>query len=97
MLRAHAPSCTHSSGLYQLPLPAVLGREGSGIIEEVGDGVTDFKKGDKVAYFGPNAYAELVALPADKVGVCAMFMSVDRHVHLHTYVCHAHSFLCEYV
>ncbi len=30
------------------PLPAVLGHEGSGIIEEVGEGVTRLKKGDHV-------------------------------------------------
>ena len=30
------------------PLPAVLGHEGSGIIEEVGEGVTRLSKGDHV-------------------------------------------------
>lgn len=30
------------------PLPAVLGHEGAGIVEEVGSGVTRFKKGDHV-------------------------------------------------
>lgn len=31
-----------------VPLPAVLGHEGSGIVEEVGPGVTEFQKGDRV-------------------------------------------------
>jgi len=30
------------------PLPIVLGHEGSGVIEEIGQGVTHFKKGDHV-------------------------------------------------
>jgi aryl-alcohol dehydrogenase len=31
-----------------VPLPAVLGHEGCGIVEDVGEGVTEFKKGDRV-------------------------------------------------
>ena len=34
--------------LAPVPLPAVFGHEGCGVIEEVGPGVTDFKVGDKV-------------------------------------------------
>ena len=30
------------------PLPAVLGHEGAGVVEKVGPGVTEFKKGDRV-------------------------------------------------
>ena len=33
-----------------VPLPAVLGHEGCGIVEETGQGVTDFKKGDRVGF-----------------------------------------------
>lgn len=38
-----------------MPFPIVLGHEGAGIVEEVGDGVTDLKKGDPVvlAYRAP--------------------------------------------
>lgn len=35
--------------IIPVPLPAVFGHEGSGIVEEVGSGVTEFKKGDHVA------------------------------------------------
>ncbi len=45
-------------GLYPVTLPAILGQEGAGIVEAVGEGVTDFHAGDRVAYLsGANAYA----------------------------------------
>ena len=33
-----------------VPLPAVLGHEGCGVIEQVGEGVDDFKAGDRVGF-----------------------------------------------
>lgn len=50
----------HRTGLYPVPLPAILGMEASGVIEALGDGVTQLKAGDRVAYGrGPiGAYAE---------------------------------------
>ncbi len=42
----------HRSGLYPLSLPSGIGMEASGIIKEVGPGVSDFVIGDKVAYAG---------------------------------------------
>jgi aryl-alcohol dehydrogenase len=42
-------------GVYPTPLPAVLGHEGAGVVEEVGAGVTTVGRGDHVvlsaAYF----------------------------------------------
>ena len=35
-------------GLIPFPLPGVLGHEGAGVVEEVGDGVTDLEVGDHV-------------------------------------------------
>jgi NADPH2:quinone reductase len=54
------------TGLYPQPLPGGLGQEGAGTIEAVGEGVTDFAVGDRVAYgSGPNgAYAEVRLIPA---------------------------------
>jgi NADPH2:quinone reductase len=48
------------TGLYPLPLPAGLGMEGAGTVEEVGEGVTHVKAGDRVAYVArpPGAYAQ---------------------------------------
>ena len=38
------------AGLYPLELPQTLGMEGAGVIEEVGEGVTDFSPGGRVGY-----------------------------------------------
>jgi NADPH2:quinone reductase len=54
----------HRSGLYKVQLPFTLGREGGGSVEAVGEGVTNFKVGDKVAYISGGSYAEYVAVPA---------------------------------
>ncbi len=49
----------HRSGLYPLPLPSGLGTEAAGVVEAVGDGISGFSVGDRVAYFSakPGAYA----------------------------------------
>ena len=54
------------SGLYPTKLPASLGSEAAGIVEELGPGVTTLKVGDRVAYgSGPTgAYAEARNMPA---------------------------------
>jgi NADPH2:quinone reductase len=50
----------HRSGLYPLKLPSGLGLEAAGTVEAIGEGVTGFSIGDRVAYgSGPiGAYAE---------------------------------------
>ncbi|KPX28679.1 MULTISPECIES: NADPH:quinone reductase [Pseudomonas syringae group] len=56
----------YRSGLYPAPfLPSGLGAEGAGVVEAVGDEVTRFKAGDRVAYgTGPlGAYSEVHVLP----------------------------------
>ena len=41
------------SGLYPAPkFPYILGLEGGGTVEALGEGVTEFKKGDRVCYAG---------------------------------------------
>ena len=59
----------HRSGAYPLKsLPAVIGMEGAGIIEAVGDGVVDFVEGDRVAYcMVLGAYAERRIIAADRL------------------------------
>jgi len=57
----------HRTGLYPLPsLPATPGLEGAGIVEAIGEGVTEISEGDRVAYAGgpPGAYAQKRLIPA---------------------------------
>ncbi len=56
----------HRSGLYPLSLPSGLGMEGAGVVEAVGEGVTEVRPGERVAYtLGPlDAYSEVRNIPA---------------------------------
>ena len=55
----------HRSGLYKIPLPAVLGMEGAGTVESLGPDVAGFKAGDHVAWaMSRGSYAEFAAVPA---------------------------------
>jgi NADPH2:quinone reductase len=57
------------TGLYNNPLPLVPGMEGAGIVEAVGEGVTQLDAGDRVAYASqpPGAYCERRVMPAKTV------------------------------
>jgi NADPH:quinone reductase len=67
------------SGLYQVPLPAVAGNEGAGIVEAVGAGVTSVKVGDRVAYAGRmGSYCEVRNIPADRLCILADAVSFEQ-------------------
>jgi NADPH2:quinone reductase len=57
------------TGLYPNALPLMLGMEGAGVIEAVGEGVTHLKAGDRAAYAStpPGAYSEVRVMPAKTV------------------------------
>ena len=59
----------HRTGLYPVPLPSGLGLEAAGVVTAVGQGVTEFKPGDRVAYgSGPiGAYATARNIAAAKL------------------------------
>jgi NADPH2:quinone reductase len=57
----------HRTGLYAVSLPYVLGQEGAGAVEAVGEGVSGLEPGDRVAWADiPGAYAEFARLRADR-------------------------------
>lgn len=57
----------HRSGLYPMKMPAVLGLEAAGVVEALGEDVTRFAVGDRVAYNGTlGAYAQAAVVPADR-------------------------------
>ncbi|MDD9994000.1 MAG: alcohol dehydrogenase catalytic domain-containing protein, partial [Rhodospirillales bacterium] len=51
------------------PLPLVLGIEGAGTVEAVGEGVTECTVGDRVTYASPphGAYAQRRVMPAKRL------------------------------
>ena len=56
-------------GLYPPPggLPFVVGNEAAGEVVDIGPGVSEFKRGDRVAYVqGPGCYAAERLVPADR-------------------------------
>jgi NADPH2:quinone reductase len=84
------------SGMYPVgDLPAVLGMEGVGVIDAVGEGVDDLAPGDRVAYpMNLGAYAEvrlidasvLVGLPdsiSDETAAAMMLKGLTAHYLLH--------------
>ena len=55
----------HRSGLYPMPVPFVLGREGAGRVLTAGPGVEGFAHGDRVAWKeSGGSYAQRVLVPA---------------------------------
>jgi NADPH:quinone reductase len=58
----------HRTGLYPLPRPFIPGMEGAGVVETIGEGVTEVAVGDRVAYaMNVGAYAEYAVVPAWKL------------------------------
>jgi NADPH2:quinone reductase len=53
------------TGLYKAEPPVVLGMEAAGVVEAVGEGVTEVSVGERVAYaMCRGSYAEVAAVPA---------------------------------
>jgi NADPH2:quinone reductase len=58
------------TGFYPLQTPFTLGMEGAGIVDAVGEGVTEVKVGDRVAYaMILGSYAEYAIVPATKLAL----------------------------
>lgn len=57
----------HRQGWYPLERPFVLGQDGAGVVEQVGEGVTEFGVGDQVAWAQhQGSYAEYASVSAAK-------------------------------
>jgi len=81
----------HRTGLYQVPLPFILGRDGAGIVERVGEGVDHVKVGDRIAFpDSSGSYAEYCLVPSHvvaklpdnidfEIGTAAMVQGLTAH------------------
>lgn len=69
-VRVEAAGVCHTDANMQVmvPMPAVLGHEGVGVVDEVGSAVTDFKPGDRV----------IISWPA--CGVCQSCLTGKRYI-----------------
>ena len=82
-------------GWYKVPLPAIPGGEGAGVVEAVGEGVTEAAVGDRVAWMGGiGCYAEYALVPGDRLvplpaglsfeqGAAAMVQGITAYVLAH--------------
>jgi NADPH:quinone reductase len=84
------------SGQYKLPLPFTPGSEAAGVVEAVGDGVTLFKKGDRVvssqmrgtyAEYAVAPQAALVSIPdgvTSQQAAAAILQGITAHYLTHS-------------
>lgn len=83
--------CYYRSGLYEKPLPFILGTEGGGTVVQIHPSVHDVEVGDAVVYMSPHgSYAEytlvsvekLVKVPAElsmEAALCGMLQGLTAH------------------
>jgi len=84
------------TGLYKVDLPFTPGSEAAGVVEAVGDGVTEVAPGDRVAYaMARGSYAEYAVVPAwqlvklppsldSKLAAAAMLQGMTAHYLTHS-------------
>lgn len=85
----------HRTGLYPMPLPFTPGLEGAGIVAAVGNGVTRFDEGSRVAWTNViGSYAEYVIVPEEaavavpkdvalEVAAASMLQGMTAHYLVH--------------
>jgi NADPH2:quinone reductase len=84
------------TGLYKADLPLTPGQEAAGVVEAVGEGVTEVAVGDRVAYaMARGSYAEYAVVPSwqlvkipdgvdSKVAAAAMLQGMTAHYLTHS-------------
>jgi NADPH2:quinone reductase len=66
-------------GWYKIALPLTLGQEGAGTVDALGEGVTEFKAGDRVAYASVlGAYADYAIVPVAKLVPVPTAVSIEQ-------------------
>ncbi len=66
------------TGLYKKPLPAIIGSEGAGVVDMVGEGVDNVHIGDRVAFVqDAPGYAEYAVVPAARALEIPSALSFD--------------------
>jgi NADPH:quinone reductase len=88
----------HRTGVYDLPLPFTPGMEAGGVIDAIGQDVTDLREGDRVAFASQlGAYAEQVVVSAARtvrvpegidmrIAVAVMLQGMTAHYLAHSTV-----------
>ncbi len=61
----------HRSGLYPMALPSGIGVEAAGVVESVGEDVSELAPGDRVAYGGGAPAATPRSATSPPIGWCA--------------------------
>lgn len=86
----------HRTGAYQSELPIIPGREGAGVVDAVGTGVSGVQEGDRVAFaMVPGTYAQYVVVEANNVaplpegvseeqGAALMLQGMTAHYLVHS-------------
>jgi NADPH:quinone reductase len=84
------------TGLYKAELPIALGSEAAGVVESVGEGVTELAVGDRVAYaMTRGSYAQYAAVPTQylvklpdavdfQTGAAALLQGMTAHYLTHS-------------
>jgi NADPH:quinone reductase-like Zn-dependent oxidoreductase len=83
----------HLKAYFDFPMPTILGRDASGVVEAVGEGVTAFSPGDAVYghahHTRDGSFAEYAALAADQVAAKPRFLSHAEAASLPNAICAA--------
>ena len=87
MVRVAAGGVCHSDlhvihGDLGAPLPVVLGHEGAGVVEKVGDGVTDFKVGDHVLLLWRASCGQCLHCLSGRPALCELGAGIRWSGHL---------------